>query len=62
MTSSMETTVKKLERMVHAHGAAQVSVWLGYRDTRAVWQWIQREEIPKARVDLVKTMIKKNGG
>lgn len=55
----MKKTLIELERLVNIHGAAQVSVWLGYKDTRAIRQWSQRKTIPAARVDLVESVIKK---
>lgn len=55
----MKKLLKQLKAFVDLHGAAQVSVWLGYRDSRAVSQWITRNEIPKARIELVKALLKK---
>lgn len=56
---AMKDTLANLERLVQIHGAAKVSVWLGYRDTRAIRQWSQRKAIPPARVDLVESILKK---
>ena len=55
----MKKLVKQLKSFVDLHGAAQVSVWLGYRDSRAVSQWITRNEIPKARIEMVKSLLLK---
>jgi len=53
----MKKLVKELKAFVDLHGAAQTAAWLGYRDSRAVSQWITRNEIPKARMELVKQLL-----
>lgn len=58
----MNKIVKKLKSFVDLHGAAQTAAWLGYRDSRAVSMWITRNEIPKARVELVKQLLEQKGG
>lgn len=58
----MKTTKKmmtQLDKLIKINGAAQVAVWLGYRDTRPINQWITRGEIPRAKIPLVKEVIEK---
>lgn len=49
--------LKSLRRLVAIHGAAQVSVWLGYRDSRSVNTWLATKRIPKARTALVEQIV-----
>lgn len=49
--------IAALKRMVDEHGAAQVSAWLGYRDTRAVKIWIKNKRIPGLRIRRVDAII-----
>ena len=48
-----------LHKLINRKGVAYVSYHLGYRDPRAIQQWLQREKIPDARVEAVKAFIKK---
>lgn len=52
----MDKLVKDFQKLIHLRTAAQVAVWLGYRDTRAINQWLQRGLIPKARIERVKEL------
>jgi hypothetical protein len=54
------TLVRNLGKLVERHGAAQVSVWLGYRDSRAVSVWVATKRIPPPRIELVKSVVKKH--
>lgn len=53
----MQKITRDLQHLIELHTAAQVAVWLGYRDARAIYQWVQRDKIPKARVLLVKRLV-----
>jgi len=54
----MKLMITKLKKLVARHGAAQVAVWLRYRDTRSILGWIESERIPECRITLVKEMLK----
>jgi len=56
---STKKLVTQLDSLVKINGAAKVAVWLDYRDTRPINQWITRGEIPKAKVPVVKQLVKK---
>ncbi len=57
----MQKAVKQLKELIHLHGPAQVAVWLGYMDHRAVQQWISRERIPTVRLAKVQKLINDKG-
>jgi len=56
---STKKMVTQLNNLVKLHGAAKVAVWLQYKDTRPINQWITRGEIPKAKVPKVKQLVDK---
>ena len=58
---SNDATIKKLGKLVGRYGAAQVSVWLGYRDTRSINVWLSTNKIPKSRIELVQSILKSKG-
>jgi hypothetical protein len=49
--------VKNLRKLVDVHGAAQVAVWLGYKDTRSINNWVSTSTIPRARVERVRSVL-----
>lgn len=53
--------VRKLRKIVSRHGAAQVAVWLKYKDTRSIGVWLAKEKIPAARIELVKALVQEKG-
>lgn len=57
----MNKTLKDLEQLINLHGAAQVAVWMGYKDTRPIRQWIQRKSIPEPRIVRVKKLLNEKG-
>lgn len=59
ISNHMNKTLKDLEKLINLKSPAQVAVWLGYKDTRSIHQWLQRGVIPKARVDRVKELLYK---
>ena len=55
---SMKNTIELLRDIVSRHGIAQVSVWVGYKDTRAVAHWLERGRIPLHKQTMVAQMVK----
>jgi len=51
--------IKKLEKLKDIHGAAQVCVWLGLKDTRTLNTWISRKTIPFHKLEVVTKIINK---
>ncbi len=58
---SHEVLVGRLKKLVERYGAAQVAVFLNYRDTRAINVWLATKTIPKARRELVKSVLRQQG-
>lgn len=58
----MKKRIAELKKMVNLYGAAQVAVWLGYKDTHMVKQWITRGHIPEVRQVKVDDMLNQYGG
>lgn len=56
----MKKPIKDLERLIHLKTAAQVAVWLGYSDTRPIYQWLHRGVIPRARQEAVKRLVEEH--
>jgi hypothetical protein len=54
---SQRSMIEPLRKLISIHGAAQVAVWLNYRDSRQVNQWVSSETIPKCRVEKVKALL-----
>lgn len=57
----MEKLIREFKEVIDIHSPAQVAVWLGYRDTRQILQWIALRKIPKARVAKVKDLVMRKG-
>ena len=57
--ATMTRDVSSLKKIISIYGAAQVAVWLNYRDTRPINQWLSRNKIPENKVEAVKHLIKK---
>ena len=55
----MQKIMTNLRKLVSIHGVAYVAYRLGYKDTQAIQKWFEREEIPQARIEAVKNLIKK---
>ncbi len=53
-----EALMKAFKSTVEVHGAARIAVALNYRDTRPINAWLANKTIPKARIELVKRIIK----
>ena len=53
------SVIKSLEKLISIHGISFVAYHLGYRDTQAIQKWIERGDIPKKRVEAVKSFIRK---
>ena len=51
--------IEKLKKLKEKHGAAQVCVWLGIKDTRTLNTWISRNAIPFHKLEAVITTVKK---
>ncbi len=55
--SNKNVSIKKLKKIVDKEGAAQVAVWLCYKDTRAILAWLNRKRIPSHMELLVNRLI-----
>lgn len=51
--------IKKLEKLKEKHGAAQVCVWLGIKDTRTLNTWLSRKAIPFHMLEKVTELLSK---
>ena len=56
----MKRDISSLKKIISIHGAAQVAVWLKYRDTRPINQWLTRNKIPETQREAVKHLILKH--
>lgn len=53
----MKALLRDLEKLMHIKSPAQVAVWLGQKDTRPVYMWLNRQKIPKAKIERVKELL-----
>jgi len=53
-----EKLVIALRELVDLHGAALVSVWLGYRDARSIGVWLSSNNIPRVRRKRVEALVR----
>lgn len=51
--------IRELKQITKSHGAAQVCVWLGIKDTRTLNTWISRKSIPFHMMKKVNEVITK---
>lgn len=51
--------IKKLNDLKNEHGAAQVCVWLGIKDTRTLNTWLSRSSIPFHMLEKVTKLVKR---
>lgn len=58
---SNASLINGLQKLVDRYGAARVAVWLNYKDTRSIHVWLSTKNIPRARHELVRSVIQKQG-
>ena len=51
--------ISELKKAIKIHGAAQVCVWLGMKDTRTIHTWLSRGKIPDHKSKDVEKLMRR---
>ena len=57
----MKTLLKKLRSRVNKYGYSQVSKDLGYYSDNAVRHWLDKQKVPKFKIEQVKNYLNQKG-